>query len=101
MSLTRLLPSLFSSAATQKSPEPGNINSIALGAKTSSGGREVWTLVETRVQKWSMHPEGWEELLLDRSILDHLTSALESFLGSDNKRPPELDLELLDLAIDE
>ncbi|KAF8625778.1 hypothetical protein AX15_005170 [Amanita polypyramis BW_CC] len=101
LSLTRLLPSIFSSAATQKIPEPGNINSIALGAKTPSGGREVWTLIDTRVQRWSMHPEGWEELLLDCSILGKLTSALEAFLISDNKkRPAELDLELLDLAID-
>jgi nuclear pore complex protein Nup133 len=101
MSLTRLLPSLFSTATAQKSLEPGNINSIVLGAKLPSGGREVWTLIDTRVQKWSMHPEGWEELILDRSVLDHLTTALESFLGSDNTRPTELDLELLDLAIDE
>ncbi|KAK2466879.1 hypothetical protein APHAL10511_001137 [Amanita phalloides] len=100
MSFTRLLPSLFSSAVAQKSPEPGNINSIVLGAKTPSGGREVWILIETRVQRWIMHPEGWEELLLDCSILGNLTSALESSLGPERKRPAELDLELLDLAID-
>ncbi|KAF8636731.1 hypothetical protein AX17_003534 [Amanita inopinata Kibby_2008] len=101
MSFSRLIPSLFSYASTPKLPDPGIINSIALGAKTLLGGREVWILIETRVQKWNLNPEAWEELLFDIPVYDLLSSSLQATSGSSERMPTDqLDLELLDLAID-
>ncbi|PFH54313.1 hypothetical protein AMATHDRAFT_72820 [Amanita thiersii Skay4041] len=98
LSLSRLIPSIFSSSTLHKLPEPGNISSIALGARTPLGGQEIWDIIETRIQKWNMHPEEWEELILDVPVYDMLVGALRVFLT----RTPEEDLglELLDLVVD-
>ncbi|KIL69792.1 hypothetical protein M378DRAFT_69338 [Amanita muscaria Koide BX008] len=101
LSLTRLFPSIFASTSAQKLPESGNINSVALGAWTPSGGRELWALIETRIQKWCMHPEGWEELLLDHAVLSLISeSLLDPLKGNHRKERGHLDLELLDIAVD-
>ena len=82
--------------------EPGNISSLALGAKTLMGSKEVWVLVDTRVQKWDVKSEGWEEALLDEDVADIIRSLLRKTLGqSVSDDDANLDLELLDLAVDE
>ncbi|KAI9509614.1 Non-repetitive/WGA-negative nucleoporin C-terminal-domain-containing protein [Russula earlei] len=94
LSLTRFLPSLWSSPASQT--ETGNIAAIALGAKTNLG-IDIWALVESRVQKWNVATEGWEELILQEDAGVVLCNAIQ-----DTLRAPStyLDLELLDLAVD-
>jgi nuclear pore complex protein Nup133 len=100
------MPSLFSSSpsasnASYITPEPGNINAISLGDKTITGGREVWALVDTRIQRWDMKSEGWEQLLLDEEVASIVRTAVREAFGQgveqDNAR---MDLELVDLAID-
>ncbi|KAG6814378.1 hypothetical protein H0H92_010964 [Tricholoma furcatifolium] len=103
LSLSRLLPSFFSStpASGASFSHSKNISSVALGPKTGAGGREVWAIVDTRFQRWSMSPEGWEQLLLEEDMLGILSAALRKTFGprvdADDQK---LDLELLDLAVD-
>ena len=94
LSLSRFLPSLWSSPTSQA--EAGNIAAIALGAKTNFG-TDIWALVESRVQKWNVAAEGFEELTLQDDIGVVLRQAIQDTLP-----PPStyLDLELLDLAVD-
>ena len=49
LSLTRIFPRWSSSPQTER----GCINSVALG-KTTSTGREIWIVVDTWVQLWSL-----------------------------------------------
>ena len=88
------MPSLWSSQASQA--EAGNIAAIALGAKTNLGV-DIWALVESRVQRWHVAAEGWEELILQEDVGVVLRQAIQ-----DTLRAPStyLDLELLDLAVD-
>ena len=88
------MPSLWSSQASQT--ESGNIAAIALGAKTNIGV-DIWALVESRVQRWHVAADGWEELTLQEDIGVVLRQAIQ-----DTLRAPSayLDLELLDLAVD-
>lgn len=88
-------------ATTQIEFEPGNINSVALGAKTIEGGREVWVLINSRVQRWEMKLEGWEEASQDEDIADLIRTALRKKFGNVvEKDDAKLDLELVDLAVD-
>ncbi|EIN07336.1 hypothetical protein PUNSTDRAFT_71669 [Punctularia strigosozonata HHB-11173 SS5] len=94
--LSRLL---FSSSSPLT--EPGTINAICIGER-SAAGKDVWALIDTRLQKWNMSDEGWEELLTDEELADIIRPALRDTLGSaaavgDDAR---MDLELLDLAIE-
>ncbi|KAF8212214.1 hypothetical protein K438DRAFT_1708496 [Mycena galopus ATCC 62051] len=104
LSLARLIPSFFSpspSGSQPLTPEVGNISSIALGGQTPTGGRELWALVDTRVQRWEMKSEGWEEPLLDEEIAEVARSALRTAFGpSVEQDNSQLDLELVDIAID-
>ncbi|KAJ7172457.1 methyltransferase type 11 [Mycena filopes] len=106
LSLSRLIPSFLSSTPSSShhsplTPEVGNISSIALGGRTLTGGRELWALVDTRVQRWEMKLEGWEEPLLDQEIAGVARSALRSAFGDSVERDnSQLDLELVDIAID-
>ncbi|KAJ7774888.1 hypothetical protein B0H16DRAFT_78349 [Mycena metata] len=105
LSFSRLIPSFLSSAPSSHhsplTPEVGNISSIALGGQTPTGGRELWALVDTRVQRWEMKSEGWEEPLLDEEIAGVARSALRSAFGdSVEQNNSQLDLELVDIAID-
>ena len=88
------MPSLWSSQASQA--EAGNIAAIALGAKTNLG-IDIWALVESRVQRWHVAADGWEELTLQEDVGVVLRQAIQ-----DTLRAPSayLDLELLDLAVD-
>lgn len=97
ISFSRLLPSIFSTSSS--SLESGNVNSVALGPKTLSGGREVWALVDTRLQKWDMKLEGWEDLLLDEDVLNVVRRALRTHLPGVEGDNSRLDLELVDLAV--
>ncbi|KAK1236521.1 hypothetical protein PQX77_000214 [Marasmius sp. AFHP31] len=106
LSLTRLIPSLFSQSSSnnnnnQINLEPGNVSALALGATTVEGGREIWALVDSRVQKWDMKLEGWEEVLFDEDISDVVRSAVRNAFGdSVEQDDARLDLELVDLAVD-
>ncbi|KAK7467177.1 hypothetical protein VKT23_004235 [Stygiomarasmius scandens] len=106
LSLSRLIPSIFSQSASasnssQIMSEPGNVSALALGAKSSEGSREVWALVDSRVQRWEMRLEGWEEIILEEDVADTVRTAIRKVFGEtvevDDAR---MDLELLDLAID-
>ena len=92
--MSRFFPSLWSSQASQA--EAGNVAAIALGAKTNLGV-DIWALVESRVQRWHVAAEGWEELTLQEDVGVVLRQAIQ-----DTLRAPSayLDLELLDLAVD-
>ncbi|KAF8478553.1 Non-repetitive/WGA-negative nucleoporin C-terminal-domain-containing protein [Russula ochroleuca] len=94
LSLSRFLPSIWSSQTSQA--EAGNIAAIAIGAKTNLGV-DIWALVESRVQRWHVAAEGWEELTLQEDVGVVLRTAIQ-----DTLRAPAmyLDLELLDLAVD-
>ncbi|KAF9464745.1 hypothetical protein BDZ94DRAFT_1161306 [Collybia nuda] len=103
LSFSRLLPSIFSSSTsvpTVSTTHSRNVNAVALGPQTSTGGREVWALVDTHVQKWDMKSEGWEELIIDENLSSILISTLrDSFGRSVSGDDKHIDLELLDLAI--
>ncbi|KAG6874188.1 hypothetical protein C0995_003734 [Termitomyces sp. Mi166 len=102
ISLSRLLPSIFSSGSTTSTfSHSKNISAIALGAKTGTGGREVWAIVDTLLQRWAMSPEGWEQLLLEGDILGILSTAVRKAFGTRvDADDQKVDLELLDLAVD-
>jgi len=88
------LPSLWSSPASQV--DVGNITAVALGSK-SNLGMDIWALVESRVQRWNIAAEGWEELTLQEDIAAVIQLAIQNTLRSQSKY---LDLELLDLTVD-
>lgn len=69
---------------------------IALGAKTNLG-IDIWALNESRVQKWSVVAEGWEEFTLQEDVGVVLRNAIQGTLRAPSTY---LDLELLDLAVD-
>ncbi len=94
LSLSRFLPSLWSSPASQV--DVGNITAVALGSK-SNLGMDIWALVESRVQRWNIAAEGWEELTLQEDIAAVIQLAIQNTLRSQSKY---LDLELLDLTVD-
>jgi hypothetical protein len=94
LSLSRFLPSLWSSPTSQV--EAGNIAAIALGAKTNLG-TDIWALIDSRVQKWNVAAEGFEELTLQEDIGVVLRHAIQDTLHAPSAY---LDLELLDLAVD-
>ncbi|KAJ7685205.1 hypothetical protein DFH06DRAFT_34186 [Mycena polygramma] len=106
LSLARLIPSFLSPSPSSShhaplTPEIGNISSIALGGQTPTGGRELWALVDTRVQRWEMKTEGWEEPLLDEEIAGVARSALRTAFGESVEQDnAKLDLELVDIAVD-
>lgn len=105
LSLSRFLPSIFSSSSSTthtKTFHSQNISALAIGVENSTGGREVWALVDTRVQRWVMKSEGWEDLLLDADLSVIIGSAIrESFGTSVDQDDEQVDLELVDLAVDE
>ncbi|CAK5277413.1 unnamed protein product [Mycena citricolor] len=72
-----------------------------MGEQTSTGGGELWALVDTRIQRWEMKTEGWEQLLLEEDIASLIKSALIDAFGAgiETTRAP-LDLELVDIAVD-
>ncbi|KAJ3744726.1 Non-repetitive/WGA-negative nucleoporin C-terminal-domain-containing protein [Lentinula detonsa] len=103
LSLSRLIPffSSSSSTTTQVISEPGNISAIALGSQMIDRGQEIWVLIESRIQKWVMKLEGWEEILQDEDVANIIQVALRTRFGdSVEKDDAKLDLELVDLVVD-
>lgn len=98
LTLTNFLPSLWSSAPSLQ-PEIGNISAVALG-ETKATGKEIWALVDTRVQKWNMSVEGWEEVMLDVDVGGLLRGAIRGNFDSAPEDNIELDLELVDIAVE-
>ncbi|EGO21494.1 hypothetical protein SERLADRAFT_451525, partial [Serpula lacrymans var. lacrymans S7.9] len=99
LSLSRLLPNLWSTAPPSIQSESGNISAIALG-ESNSLGKEIWSLVDTRIQKWNMSIEGWEEILLDEELAGIIRPAIRRAFSSAPADNSTLDLELLDLAVE-
>lgn len=99
LSLSRLLPAFLSSPDTQV--ESGNINAIALHDRpTDPTGRDVWTLIDFRIQRWNMSTEGWEELILDEDVSTLIAPEVQTkFASSTSQIQADLDLELLDLQV--
>lgn len=98
LTLTNFIPSFWSSAPSLQ-PESGNISAVALG-ETNATGKEIWALVDTRVQKWNMSVEGWEEVVLDADVAGVLRLAVREHFESAPEDNIELDLELVDIAIE-
>ncbi|KAJ3934928.1 MAG: hypothetical protein NXY57DRAFT_593318 [Lentinula lateritia] len=103
LSLSRLIPFLSSSSTTTTHlvSEPGNISAISLGHQTIDGGRDIWVLINTRVQRWVMKLDGWEELIQDEDVTDLIRNAVRKTFGNSiEKVDAKLDLELVDLVVD-
>ncbi|KAF9075250.1 hypothetical protein BDP27DRAFT_40146 [Rhodocollybia butyracea] len=103
LSFSSFIPFLSSSstATTQIVLEPGNISAIALGARTIDGGAEIWALINSRIQRWEMKLEGWEEALQDEDVAEMIRIAIRRTFGSAvEKDDAKMDLELVDLAVD-
>jgi nuclear pore complex protein Nup133 len=77
--------------------EGGNVSALACGTETALG-REVWALVDTRLQKWSVAMEGWEECILDEELVGIVRAGIRNAFSS-APRDSMLDLELLDLTV--
>lgn len=76
------------------------VSSITLGKSSPIGEREVWVLVSERIQKWELKPEGWEELLLDRSVVGLLKEAVKDELGIREDNDQSMDFELIDIGFE-
>ncbi|KAF9013861.1 hypothetical protein BDQ17DRAFT_1320576 [Cyathus striatus] len=96
-SFSRLFPSIFSSSSSHHEPEAFEcIYSVALGEQTEKGDKDIWAIARRRVQKWVLKAEGWEEFQFSFDLADVLEPVIES--KTDLNR--NLDLELLDAAVD-
>ncbi|KXN86872.1 hypothetical protein AN958_09467 [Leucoagaricus sp. SymC.cos] len=99
LSLSRLIPSFFGSSDLRPADAMNAyVSSIALGKPSATGERVVWTLVSERIQKWELKPEGWEELLLDKNVVELLKSAVKDNFGIKEDRDQSMDFELIDLG---
>ncbi|KIY72168.1 hypothetical protein CYLTODRAFT_344529 [Cylindrobasidium torrendii FP15055 ss-10] len=78
-SLSRLYTTLFASPSTPISA-PGNVSGLCVGRDTADNGHTVWALADTRLQKWELKPEGWEDLLLDLDIQEEVAKYLRKNL---------------------
>jgi len=74
------------------------VSSLACGAETELG-REVWALVDTRLQKWRMAVEGLEEVVLDEEFAGEIRQAIRNTFSSVSPDNSTLDIELLDLNV--
>ncbi|CAL1704556.1 unnamed protein product [Somion occarium] len=102
LSLSRFFPTFFSSSVSGDLPyETGNISAVALREHTTEipSGRDVWALIDFRIQRWTMSAEGWEELELDEDIASLVRPAIRAKFDTAPKDDAELDLELLDLKL--
>lgn len=96
LSFTRIFP-LWGPPTPQT--ERGYINSVSLGKQTTTG-RVIWSIIDTRVQIWSMTFEGFEELMVEEELGGAIQSAIRDTVTSSIKNGSELDLEMLDLVIE-
>ncbi|PBL03649.1 hypothetical protein ARMGADRAFT_1095393 [Armillaria gallica] len=102
LSLTRLYSSFFASSGskTPLASEPGNVSAVALGHETVDGG-EIWALIDTRIQLWELKAEGWEDIVRDDEVSEIIRAALRDTFGSSVEQDDaNMDLELLDIAVD-
>ncbi|KAI0094031.1 Non-repetitive/WGA-negative nucleoporin C-terminal-domain-containing protein [Irpex rosettiformis] len=109
LSLSRLFPlSNFFSSPVGTQVEPGYISAVALShgdsiadAGIKGAGRDIWTLIDSRIQRWNMSVEGaWEELVLDQDISDIIGPEVRTrFTRLAEQDDAELDLEFLDLQV--
>ncbi|KAK0193758.1 Non-repetitive/WGA-negative nucleoporin C-terminal-domain-containing protein [Armillaria mellea] len=102
LSLTRLYSSFFASSGsrTPLASEPGNVSAVALGRETVDGG-EIWALIDTRIQLWELKAEGWEDIVRDDEVSEIIRAALRDTFGSSVEQDDaNMDLELLDMAVD-
>ncbi|KAA1471121.1 hypothetical protein DENSPDRAFT_837049 [Dentipellis sp. KUC8613] len=97
LSLSRFLPSLWSSQILQ--PEAGNITAIALGEQNSIG-RDIWALVDSRLQKWNLASEGWEEITQEEEVAAIILPSIRESINPIPDESAYLDLELLDIAVE-
>jgi hypothetical protein len=74
-------------------------HSASIGVKGAE--RDIWTLIDSRVQRWTMSVEGaWEELALDQDISDVIGPEVRTrFTRLAAQDEPDLDLEFLDLQV--
>jgi nuclear pore complex protein Nup133 len=98
LSLASLIPGLWASPVGVI-PTKGNASAVTLGASTPTG-QDVWALVETRVQRWNMSVEGWEEPTLDEELGSIIRPVIHTALPSAPSDDSALDLELLDFAFE-
>ncbi|KAI0957243.1 hypothetical protein AcW1_005700 [Taiwanofungus camphoratus] len=99
LSLSRLLPTMWSVPNLQ--PQAGNISAVALGEQGKDAtGKDVWAIIDLRLQRWNMSVEGWEDLILEDDIAGPTRVAIREAFTSASRDDAELDLELLDLKID-
>ncbi|KAI0341587.1 hypothetical protein BDW22DRAFT_1358408 [Trametopsis cervina] len=110
LSFSRLLslPSFLSSSPGVQA-EPGNINAVALSTAEltlavapKAAGRDIWILIDSRLQRWTMSVEsGWEELVLDQDVLGMVAPEVRTRFTPrlPEQYLPELDIEFLDLQI--
>lgn len=56
--------------------------------------------MDTRVQKWHMSVEGWEEVVLEEEVSDLLRGAIRDKFTGAPVDDSELDLELVDIAME-
>lgn len=97
LSFARIFPLWASGTQTER----GYINSVALGNVTPIG-REIWVVVDTRIQLWSLRFEGYEELISEEDLCESMRDAIQEFSPASSRRGSgvELDVELLDLVIE-
>ena len=97
LSFSRIFPLWSSGTQTER----GYINSVALGNVTPIG-REIWVVVDTRIQLWSLRFEGYEELISEEDLCESMREAIQEFTPAGSRRGSgvELDVELLDLVIE-
>jgi nuclear pore complex protein Nup133 len=96
--VARLLPSIWNTGATLPTDTEAT-NALVLGS--GLGGRHVWALHETRIQRWDLSDAGWEEIVLDEDVTGLVKEALRGAFATAPVDDSQLGLELLDLAIAE
>ncbi|KZT09491.1 uncharacterized protein LAESUDRAFT_646564 [Laetiporus sulphureus 93-53] len=100
LSFAHLFPG-FLGTATGMRPKSGHISAVALGEQSKTAlGRDVWAMVTTRIQKWNMSVEGWEELILEKDLAEVISHALKDKFVAAAENMAALDLELLDLKME-
>lgn len=109
LSLSRLLPlASFFSSPVGTQVEPGYIGAVApsswdntLNAGLKGVGRDIWTLIDSRIQRWNMSVEGaWEELVLDQDVSEIIAPEVRTrFTRLTEQEEEQLDLEFLDLQV--
>ncbi|CDO69523.1 hypothetical protein BN946_scf184785.g28 [Trametes cinnabarina] len=98
LSLSRLLPSFWSEG--ELVPQPGFVSAVAVEELArGSTGRNVWAMIDLRIQQWNMSVEGWEKLLWEEDVGDQTRAAVREHFPHAPESDVEMDLELLDLKL--